>query len=144
MWVATSADALHFQVQVAVEFRLLRPPLRRQVEVVVSLDADVLGEIDDCYVLRLQSERMEGELIPSLTEYHDRFGLTAERARAMKPGAVVMHPGPMNRGIEIDPEVADAANSLITAQVKNGVAVRMAVLFSLLEGIDGEEEMLGG
>jgi aspartate carbamoyltransferase catalytic subunit len=71
-------------------------------------------------------------LLPSLEEYHERFGLTRERAGRLRPQTLVMHPGPMNRGVEIAPEAADLPASLITRQVKNGVLVRMAVLFHLL------------
>ncbi|HVB05442.1 MAG TPA: aspartate carbamoyltransferase catalytic subunit [Acidimicrobiales bacterium] len=125
---------------VLVAPRTLLPPSLEGWPVEVTTDLDgLLGELDVCYLLRLQSERMEGELLPSLAEYHDRFGLTVERAARLSEGAVVMHPGPMNRGIEIDPEVADAPNSLITAQVRNGVAVRMAVLFSLLAEVPGDQ-----
>lgn len=98
-----------------------------------SLD-EVLGEIDVCYVLRLQLERMGERLYPSLDEYHDRFGLTAERAARLAPEAVILHPGPMVRGIEIDDAVASGPRSLVLRQVRNGVAVRMAILFALLGG----------
>jgi aspartate carbamoyltransferase catalytic subunit len=99
----------------------------------VSFELDpVLPEVDVVYLLRIQRERQSEALFPSLREYTARYGLTAERARALKPDAVVMHPGPANRGVEIAAEVADGPASIITAQVANGVAVRMAVLWSLL------------
>jgi aspartate carbamoyltransferase catalytic subunit len=84
------------------------------------------------YLLRIQRERLGAALFPSLREYTARYGLTAERAARLKPDTVVMHPGPMNRGVEIAAEVADGPASIITDQVANGVAVRMAVLWSLL------------
>jgi aspartate carbamoyltransferase catalytic subunit len=99
----------------------------------VSHDLDaVLPTLDVCYLLRMQQERMTEALVPSLREYTACFGLTSERADRMRDGALVMHPGPMNRGVEIASEVADRPNSVITEQVANGVAVRMAVLFMLL------------
>ena len=101
------------------------------VEVAPSLD-EVLPDVDVCYLLRIQQERMAEALIPSLREYTAGWGLTADRLRRVRPDALIMHPGPMNRGVEISPEAADAPNAVITAQVANGVAVRMAVLFQLL------------
>lgn len=101
------------------------------VTVAERLD-DVLGSIDVVYLLRLQRERMTEALIPSLREYRSIYGLTAARVRRLPPAALVMHPGPMNRGVEIDAESADDPRSVITAQVANGVAVRMAVLFLIL------------
>ena len=91
----------------------------------------VIGEYDVVYMLRIQRERQTSGLIPSVREYTELFGLTRERVNRMKPGAVVMHPGPINRGVELDYEVADSARSLILDQVTNGEAVRMAVLFLL-------------
>jgi aspartate carbamoyltransferase catalytic subunit len=93
---------------------------------------DVLPEVDVVYLLRIQRERLGAALFPSLREYTTRYGLTADRATRLKPDTVVMHPGPMNRGVEIAAEVADGPASIITDQVANGVAVRMAVLWSLL------------
>jgi aspartate carbamoyltransferase catalytic subunit len=93
---------------------------------------DVLPEVDVVYLLRIQRERLGAALFPSLREYTTRYGLTVERAARLKPDTVVMHPGPMNRGVEIAAEVADGPASIITDQVANGVAVRMAVLWSLL------------
>ncbi|MFV0316324.1 MAG: aspartate carbamoyltransferase catalytic subunit [Microthrixaceae bacterium] len=110
------------------------------VEVVHDLD-EVLGEMDVCYLLRMQRERMTEALIPSLREYTALYGLTARRLGAMKPDSVVMHPGPMNRGIEIAEDVADSPRALVTDQVANGVAVRMAVLYLLL---GSGREALGG
>ena len=82
--------------------------------------------------MRIQRERIDEALFPSIREYAQRYGLTTERAARLKPDTFVMHPGPMNRGVEISADVADSARSLITEQVTNGVAVRMAVLWSLL------------
>ena len=96
---------------------------------------------DIVMMLRLQSERMQGQFIPSPREYRHLYGLTAERLRRCAPGALVMHPGPMNRGVEIDSDVADlAGTSLITRQVEMGVAIRMAcldVLTRRARGVDG-------
>jgi aspartate carbamoyltransferase catalytic subunit len=93
---------------------------------------DVLPKADVVYLLRLQAERQTEALLPSLREYTAAFGLTRDRARLLSDDALVMHPGPMNRGVEIAAEVADLPRSVITRQVANGVAVRMAVLFLLL------------
>ena len=101
------------------------------VSVAYDLD-DVLTDVDVVYLLRIQRERIGDALFPSIREYASRWGLTVERAARLKPDTLVMHPGPMNRGIEIAGEVADSARSLVTEQVANGVAVRMAVLWSLL------------
>jgi len=83
-------------------------------------------------MLRLQRERMVDGLVSSLEDYHRDFGLTEARLRKASPDAVVLHPGPMNRGVEIDDAVADGPQSLVLRQVANGVAVRMAVLEALL------------
>ena len=100
---------------------------------VVPDDFDsALDGVDAVMMLRLQRERMEQGLVPSLEEYHRDYGLTEERLQRAAPDAVVLHPGPMNRGVEIDDEVADGPQSLILRQVANGVAVRMAVLEEVL------------
>jgi aspartate carbamoyltransferase catalytic subunit len=101
------------------------------VQVSYDLD-DVLPDVDVVYMLRIQRERIGDALFPSIREYAARWGLTAERVERCKPDTLVMHPGPMNRGIEISGDVADSARSLVTEQVTNGVAVRMAVLWTLL------------
>jgi aspartate carbamoyltransferase catalytic subunit len=122
---------------------LLPPNLERwPVEVSTDLDA-VLPKVDVAYLLRLQSERQTEALIPSLREYTATYGLTRDRARLLTDEAIVMHPGPMNRGVELAPEVADSDVSVITRQVANGVAVRMAVLYLLLSG-DVEVPIDGG
>jgi aspartate carbamoyltransferase catalytic subunit len=97
------------------------------VTVVKDFD-EIVGEADVINMLRIQRERIEGTVVPSTAEYTRFFGLTRERERRMKPDAIVMHPGPINRGVEIAPEVADGKHSVILEQVTNGVAVRMAVL----------------
>ena len=102
-----------------------------QVKVSNDLDA-VLGSTDVLYMLRLQSERMAQGLVPSLREYSTRYGLDERRVAALRSSALVMHPGPMNRGVEMLIDPSDIPNSLIHRQVTNGVSVRMAVLFDLL------------
>ncbi len=99
--------------------------------VVPSLD-EALRDIDAVMMLRLQRERMEEGLVPSLEQYFAEYGLTADRLRLAAPDAIVLHPGPMNRGVEIAGDVADGAQSVILEQVANGVAVRMAVLQAVL------------
>jgi aspartate carbamoyltransferase catalytic subunit len=104
------------------------------VEVTDDLDAALAGA-DVVSLLRLQAERGSGAFVPSAREYTARFGLTALRARLLGEDAVVTHPGPMIRGVEIASDVADLPQSVVTRQVANGVAVRMAVLFLLLGGV---------
>jgi len=106
-----------------------------------SIDEAVEGA-DVVMMLRIQQERMHGHFIPSLREYFTLFGLTPDRLRRAKDDVIVMHPGPMNRGVEIDSEVADGPCSVILEQVANGVAVRMAVLY-LLAGRDSAEPIEG-
>ena len=101
------------------------------VQVSHHLD-DVLPHLDVLYLLRVQRERMDDALLPSLDEYSAMYGLTAARAARLAPHALVMHPGPMNRGVEMVVDPADLPGSAILQQVTNGVAVRMAVLFTLL------------
>ncbi|MGH9225336.1 MAG: aspartate carbamoyltransferase catalytic subunit [Acidimicrobiales bacterium] len=111
----------------------LLPPSLEGWPVTASHDLDdVLPKADVVYLLRLQAERQSEALLPSLREYTATYGLTRKRARLLADDALVMHPGPMNRGVEIAAEVADLPSSVITQQVANGVAVRMAVLFLLL------------
>jgi aspartate carbamoyltransferase catalytic subunit len=100
------------------------------VEIFQRLE-DGIKDVDVVMMLRLQMERMSGTFVPSLREYYRFFGLTEEKLKLAKPGALVMHPGPMNRGVEIDSSVADGAQSVIQEQVEMGVAVRMAVLDAL-------------
>jgi aspartate carbamoyltransferase catalytic subunit len=111
----------------------LLPPSLDGWPVAVSHDLDtVLPKCDVVYLLRMQAERQTERLLPSLREYTARFGLTRARAELLGDDALVMHPGPLNRGVEIAADVAELPCSLITRQVANGVAVRMAVLFLLL------------
>jgi aspartate carbamoyltransferase catalytic subunit len=105
----------------------------RQFHVTSSID-DAIRDADVVMALRIQKERMASGLLPSLREYAARYGLTAARLANAKPGALVMHPGPMNEGVEIAPDVAAGAQSVITDQVTNGVAIRMALLY-LLAGV---------
>jgi len=125
--------ALGARVTLVAPATLLPPaPLPGPVTVTADLDA-VVGETDVLYLLRMQRERIGADcLVPSLREYSARFALTPERARRLGKDALVMHPGPMNRGVEILVDPADLPGALITQQVANGVAVRMAVLFDLL------------
>jgi aspartate carbamoyltransferase catalytic subunit len=95
---------------------------------------DVIHATDVLYMLRLQSERMSQGHVPTLREYGEQYGLTRERVNRLAPTSVVMHPGPMNRGVEMQVDPQDLTNSLIHRQVANGVAVRMAVLFDVLAG----------
>ena len=96
-----------------------------------TLDA-VLPDVDVVYLLRIQHERADATRFPSLREYTTRYGLTVERAARLRDDVLVMHAGPMNRGVEIAPEVAETPRSVITEQVANGVAIRMAVLYRML------------
>ena len=101
------------------------------VDVRHDLDA-VISDLDVLYLLRVQRERMDDALLPSLREYSARYGLTPARAAKLAPHALVMHPGPMNRGVEMVVDPGELPGSVILQQVTNGVAVRMAVLFHLL------------
>ena len=109
------------------------------VTVAHKLD-EVIGQTDVLYMLRLQSERMAQGHVPTLREYSEQYGLTHKRVLALKSDAIVMHPGPMNRGVEMQIDPSDVKNSLIHRQVANGVSVRMSVLFELL----GSGSNLGG
>ncbi len=102
----------------------------RRFHVTTSID-EALHDADVVMALRIQKERMSGGLLPSLREYAARYGLTRERLAGARPDALVMHPGPMNEGVEIAPDVAAGAQSVIEEQVRNGVAVRMALLYLL-------------
>ena len=118
--------------------RTLLPPVA-DVPVVSELD-DVIDDLDVIYLLRMQQERMTESLVPSLREYTTRFGLTPERARRLPEHALIMHPGPMNRGVEMAVDPSELRGSVITQQVTNGIAVRMAVLFDLLGSGSNLEE----
>jgi len=131
----SNVKALHL---LGAEVTLVAPPtlLPESLEgwpVQVSHDLDeVISEVDVVMLLRMQFERQREALFPTVREYTARYGLTEVRAERLKPDALVMHPGPMNRGVEVAAAVADGPASLVTEQVANGVAVRMAVLYSLL------------
>jgi aspartate carbamoyltransferase catalytic subunit len=106
----------------------------------VSTDLDpVLDQFDAIYLLRVQAERGGASVFPSVAEYRDRFGMTEARFERLKPDTIVLHPGPMIRGIEIDSGPADDPRCKVLEQVTNGVAVRMAVLFQLLGGTEEDE-----
>jgi aspartate carbamoyltransferase catalytic subunit len=111
----------------------LLPPEVDSWPVEVSHDLDALmGELDVVYLLRMQRERMRDALVPSLREYTTLYGLTPARAARLQEHALVMHPGPMNRGVEMAVDPAELPGAVVLQQVTNGVAVRMAVLFELL------------
>jgi aspartate carbamoyltransferase catalytic subunit len=145
--VAIVGDVLHSRVArsliqaltlIDARVTLVGPPtlLPREIEAMgceCSTQIETIAAADVVYVLRMQRERMEegANFVPSLREYAARWGVTPERLR---PGQKVMHPGPMNRGVEIDPRVADSVDALIEAQVRAGLVTRMAVLYDLLVG----------
>jgi aspartate carbamoyltransferase catalytic subunit len=147
--VAIVGDVLHSRVArsnvrlldtLGAQVTLVAPPTLLPVgveawpsEVAYELDP-VLGKADVVMMLRVQRERMNQSFFPSSREYSRRYGLDARRMGLLPEHAIVMHPGPMNRGMEITPQVADSARSTIVEQVTNGVSVRMAVLYLLLSG----------
>jgi aspartate carbamoyltransferase catalytic subunit len=108
---------------------------RLGVSVSTSVD-EAVTDADVIMMLRIQQERMQGAFFPSLREYFNVFGMTVERVARARPDVIIMHPGPMNRGVEIASEVADGPYSVILEQVANGVAVRMAVLYLLAGGVE--------
>jgi aspartate carbamoyltransferase catalytic subunit len=117
---------------------LVPPGIERLgVRVSTSVDQAVEGA-DVIMMLRIQQERMHGAFFPSLREYFNTFGMTTTRVARAKPDVIIMHPGPMNRGVEIASDVADGPFSVILEQVANGVAVRMAVLYLLAGGVEGD------
>ena len=146
--VAIVGDVLHSRVarsniwllsKLGAEVRLCGPPtlIPPGIEALASVTHridDAVEGVDAIMMLRIQRERMSGGFFPSAREYHIRFGLSEERVRRAKKDVVILHPGPMNRGVEIASEVADGPYSVILDQVTNGVAVRMAVLYLLLGG----------
>ncbi len=147
--VTIVGDILHSRVArsnvwllatLGAEVTLVAPPTLLPVGVsawpaVVGYDLDAaLGKSDVVMMLRVQRERMADAFFPTAREYTRRYGLDAARMATLPDGAIVMHPGPMNRGVEIAAEVADSARSTVTEQVTNGVSVRMAVLYLLLAG----------
>jgi aspartate carbamoyltransferase catalytic subunit len=108
---------------------------RLGVTVSTSVD-EAVADADVIMMLRIQQERMQGAYFPSLREYFNVFGMTVERVRRARPDVIIMHPGPMNRGVEIASDVADGPYSVILEQVANGVSVRMAVLYLLAGGVE--------
>ena len=147
--VAVVGDVLHSRVarsnvllleKLGAKVFLVAPPTLLPVgvenwPVTVSFDLDqVLPEVDAVMMLRVQLERMSDSFFPSAREYSRYFGPNQERLSKLKPNAIVMHPGPMNRGLEITAESADSARSVIVEQVSNGISVRMAILYLLLAG----------
>lgn len=147
--VAIVGDVLHSRVArsnvlllslLGAKVTLVAPPTLLPVGVeswpaTVSYDFDaVIPYVDVVMMLRVQQERMTDLFFPNAREYSRYYGLNSERMSSMKTGAIVMHPGPMNRGLEISAEVADSTRSVITEQVTNGVSVRMAILYVLLAG----------
>ena len=148
--VAIVGDILHSRVarsnvllltKLGAHVTLVAPPtlLPTGVEewaVTVSYDFDdVIANVDVVMMLRIQMERMSELFFPNAREYSHYFGLNRDRLKKMKPTAIVMHPGPMNRGLEITADSADSARSVILQQVTNGVTVRMAILYLLLAGV---------
>lgn len=148
--VAIVGDILHSRVarsQVRAlntlgvdEVRVIAPNTLLPVDI-ESLGASVfnsmkdgLDDVDVIIMLRLQKERMEGALLPSEHEFYELYGLTTEKLKYAKPDAIVMHPGPINRGVEIESAVADGPQSVILNQVTNGIAVRMAVMSMAMSG----------
>ncbi len=126
---------VHALVKLGAEVHLIGPPTlvpkafeRLGTKVSHALD-EILPELDVINLLRIQHERQRKEYFPSLGEYTALFGLTAARAERLKPECLIMHPGPINRGVEIASEVADSSRSVILQQVTHGLAVRMAVLY---------------
>jgi len=151
--VTIVGDVLHSRVArsnvlllhtLGAEVTLVAPPTLLPVAVgswpcSVSYDFDAaLPKSDVVMMLRVQQERMNAAYFPSVREYSRRYGLDAARMAQLPDQAIVMHPGPMNRGVEIAAEVADSARSTIVEQVANGVSVRMAVLYLLLGGAEGD------
>jgi len=126
-------NALGAQVRVVAPSTLLPSGIERMGVAVHRSMAEGLKDADVVMMLRLQRERMEGAFVPSVREYFRYFGLDAEKLKAARPDALVMHPGPMNRGVEIASEIADGPQSVIQEQVEMGVAVRMAVMQALLD-----------
>lgn len=131
---------IHLLTKLGAEVRIAGPATYIPVEieklgvkVYQNIDA-ALEECDVVMMLRIQRERQDKSFLPSLREYFNLFGLTAERLKIAKEDVIIMHPGPLNRGVEISSEVADGPYSVILEQVTNGVAVRMAVLYLLMGG----------
>jgi aspartate carbamoyltransferase catalytic subunit len=147
--IAIVGDVLHSRVarsnvlllsKLGAQVILVAPPTLLPVgieswpcEISYDLDA-VINSVDAIMMLRIQMERMNELFFPNAREYSRYFGLNSDRMKALKPDAIVMHPGPMNRGLEITADAADGARSVIVEQVANGVSIRMAILYLLLAG----------
>ena len=156
--VAVVGDVLHSRVarsgtlalaRMGAQVTLVGPPTLIPPEAPtwgaeVSYELDpVLPKLDVCYMLRVQRERQRQQYFPSVREYSRLYGLSRERVGQLPEGALIMHPGPMNRGVEIASEVADLPQSVITEQVTNGIAVRMSLLYLMLGGgTAGVEEVV--
>ncbi|MGD8547662.1 MAG: aspartate carbamoyltransferase catalytic subunit, partial [Thiohalophilus sp.] len=126
----------------AIGPRTLIPPYLTQMGVHVYHDmCEGLKDVDVVIMLRLQRERMQGALLPSELEYFQTYGLTQDKLALAKPDAIVMHPGPINRGVEIESSVADGPQSVILEQVSNGIAVRMAIMSVVLGRKPATEEV---
>jgi aspartate carbamoyltransferase catalytic subunit len=156
--VAIVGDVLHSRVarsgthglaRMGAQVTLVGPPTLIPPEAStwgaeISNELDpVLPKLDVCYMLRVQRERQRQQFFPTVREYARLYGLTRERVEALPEGALIMHPGPMNRGVEIASDVADLPQSLITDQVTNGIAVRMALLYLMLGGAGAPPEAEG-
>ena len=117
----------------------LIPPQATEWGATICYDLDeVIGEVDVCYLLRVQKERLSEQLFPSTREYAALWGVDARRVAQMHPDALIMHPGPMNRGVEISADVSESDRSIILDQVTNGLAVRMSLLYLMLGGHSDE------
>lgn len=147
--VAIVGDILHSRVarsnvmllsKLGAEVSIIAPPTLLPVGIEswpakISYDFDdLIPQVDAIMMLRVQSERMNELFFPNAREYSRYFGLNTDRVKKMKKESIIMHPGPMNRGLEITADVADSARSVIVEQVSNGVSVRMAILYTLLTG----------
>jgi aspartate carbamoyltransferase catalytic subunit len=132
-------NALGADVRVVGPTTLLPTGIENMGAKVFTNMREGLKDADIVMMLRLQRERMNGSFVPSVKEYFRYFGLDAEKLAHAKPDALVMHPGPMNRGVEIASDIADGAQSLIREQVEMGVAVRMAVLEALSKHLPNSE-----
>jgi aspartate carbamoyltransferase catalytic subunit len=136
---------IHLLTKLGVEVCVCGPPTlipqkitQFGVQATSSIE-EAVADADVVMLLRIQLERMQGAFFPSLREYFHIFGMTEKRVKLAKPDVIIMHPGPINRGIEIASEVADGPHSVILDQVANGVAVRMAVLYLLAGGVEHEK-----
>lgn len=137
-------NALGARVRVIAPKTLLPPGIEDLgVEVFTRMEQG-LKDVDIVMMLRLQRERMTGSFVPSIREYFRFFGLDRTRLEIAKPEALVMHPGPMNRGVEISSEIADGPRSLIQEQVEMGVAVRMAVIEAIIDNYSGDKSNTAG